>query len=110
MYRNINKTKLYAALSTENTLDSCRIKKGNLNNSKQNTSKSYSNSIELIKEKINSFPLIKEKEKSSPKFQFKLKFTKNNNNDFIRKKILKGKLIKLINNSQLEPNTDEEVV
>jgi len=106
MYRNLYKSKLLASISTDNTIDLLKIK-GRLESSKENTSSTNINLIDQCQEAIISLPLIKENQ--SPK-SFKLKFTKNNNKELIRKKILKGKLIKLINNSLFEEMNVEEVL
>ena len=106
MYRNLYKSKLLASISTDNTIDLLKIK-GRLESSKENTSSTNINLIDQCQEEIISLPLIKE---NLSQKSFKLKFTKNNNKELIRKKILKGKLIKLINNSLFEEMNVEEVL
>lgn len=114
MYRNQNKSKLVSNFSSEHTTDTFKFNKSKYNTSLQTTS-SHRNkkSIDESKEESDhSLPPIieREKEKVPSKFKFKIKFIKNtNNNDIIRKKVIKGKLMKLINNSFLELDTEEEV-
>lgn len=109
MYRNLNKSKYLAALSTENTFDSFRHNRTKLNTSQRTTSQGKK-TVSEENSKEESLPLLPMKEKQqSTKFQFKLKFTKNNNGDLIKKKIIKGRLMKLINTSSLEHHIEEEV-
>ena len=108
MYRNFNKSKLIANLSTEYTIDSLKFTKNKHNTSHQ-TANNNQKSIDESKEDSVSY-MRTTKDKQSSKYQFKLKFTKNNNNDLIKKKIIKGKLMKLINNASLEQPLEEEVV
>ena len=57
---------------------------------------------------IDSIPNIKHNEiLPKPPLQSSTKLISNN--DFIQKKIIKGKLIKLINNTSLEYDADQEV-
>jgi hypothetical protein len=108
MYRNLNKSKFLAALSTEHTLDSFKFSKNKENTSLRTTSHKKHKSLDQSKEEsANSLPHLKEKQVS--KFQFKIKFTKNNQLDMNKKKIIKGRLMKLINNSSLEHHFEEEV-
>ena len=114
MYRNLNKSKLLLALSTtDNTFDTNKQTKIKLNTSNQTINKkAQQRSFEESKDESQiSLPILtgREKEKTSSNNQFKLKFSKHNNNDLIQKKIIKGKLMKLINNSSLEPHFEEEV-
>jgi len=113
MYRNSHKSKLLGNLSTEPTLDSFQFKKTKNNLSINSTATLNHKFLEFSKENTHvPLPSItdRDKEKPNPKLILKMNLLKStNNNDIIRKKIIKGKLIKLVKNSIFDNYTEDEV-
>lgn len=101
MYRNKYKNIFIQTISSDNG--------ANLSTNIQLTTTSYNKRQTVkLKTEIDSIPIIKHNEIiPKPPQQSSTKLISNN--DFIQKKIIKGKLIKLINNSSLEYDADQEV-
>jgi hypothetical protein len=113
MYRNSHKSKLLGNLSTEHTHDSFQFNKTKNNSSVYTTATLNHNFLEFSKEKTNvPLPSITDRDKEilNPKLVIKMNLLKStNNNDIIRKKIIKGKLMKLVKNSIFDNYIEEEV-
>ncbi len=112
MYRNSNKFKLFGNLSSEPTIDSFQLYKTKNNSSIQTTATQHHKYLDLSKESPHvPLPSITERDKEKPntKLILKMNLLKSTNNDIIRKKIIKGKLMKLVKNSIFDNYTEEEV-
>lgn len=114
MYRNTNKSKLIGNLSTEHTLDSFHFYKTKNNSSIHTLNTERNNKINDISKGNNVFQLPpisdKDREKSNPKLLLKLNLLKScNQTDVIRKKVIKGRLMKLVRNSIFDVYNEEEV-
>jgi len=114
MYRNTNKSKLFGNLSTEHTLDSFHYNKTKNNSSIHTINTDRNNKTNDLSKANQLFQLPpisdKDREKSNPKLLIKINLLKNSNQtDAIRKKVIKGKLMKLVRNSIFDVYHEEEV-